>query len=55
MLRAYQYQFDIEISRVHLEIPFQCTVELWWKKGNKKITTKKRIALTGKEKAFEVG
>lgn len=48
MLRSYQYQFDLDLDRVHLEIPFACAVELWWRKGNKKITTKRRIELTGR-------
>lgn len=43
MHRAYQYHFDLDISRVNLEIPFVCSVELWWAKGSKKIATKRKI------------
>lgn len=53
--RAFKYQFDLEIQRVFLEIPFPCVVEVSWRRGNKSIQTKNKIDLQGQEKHFDVG
>ena len=41
MNKKIQYQFDLEVHRVYIEIMLACRVEIWWKRGKDQIATKK--------------
>lgn len=49
MNRQLQYQFELEIHRVYLKIPFSCVVQCWWRRKGKKtkIETLKKIKILG--------
>ena len=53
--RAFKYQFDLEVQRVYLEVPFPCFVEVSWRRGNKSIQTKNRLELQANQRHFDVG
>lgn len=48
MKRELSYQFDLEIERVYLNTHnIKCDVQMWWKSGKGKISTKNSIKLAG--------
>jgi hypothetical protein len=42
------------VQKVYLSIPSECSVQIWWRRGKGKITTRNPVKLKGGEKYFKV-
>lgn len=47
MNKEFKYEFKLEVQKVYLRIPSECSVQIWWRRGKGKTTTKSPVKLKG--------
>jgi hypothetical protein len=45
--KEFKYEFKLDVQKVYLRIPSECSIQIWWRRGKSKITTQNSIKLKG--------